>query len=124
MATFLVDFMDVPTDRDSYAVVDFQTEEGEPYVTTGWSMETRIGTTRGDGDATATLTSSSGDISWATVTNAEDGLDYTRITWRFRPEIMGELASGRFVHDTVYIYGGRDIDFAGGILTTELGVIA
>ena len=118
MSLFVLNFAGIPDYADQSVWVEFTDPDDQPYDWTGSSFEMRIGTTRGDGAPSVTLTQADGDV----VPSIVDGK--SRITWRFRPEKIGPLGHGNFVHDVVRIMDGRPIAFAEGVIAINQGVKA
>lgn len=115
MSEFGIDFKGAPVHAVQYCYIELVDATGAPYDWTGSAFETRIAKSRG-APALVTLRQADGDV----VPSIVGGR--SRITWRFRPAVMGGLQPGNYVHSTIRTLSGEPLDFGSGTVVVTDGV--
>lgn len=118
MSLFVIDFTGVLSTADDTVYIEVADENGAAYDWTGSTFEMRIGSTRGTGSPAVTLTQADGDVVPSIVAGK------SRLTFRFRPEKLGDLAAGTHQHDLIRTLAGRPTSFGIGMIALRKGVVA
>jgi len=113
VSRFVFDFTGVPDYADDTCFVELTDENGAAYDWAGSTFSMVIGRTRGDGAPLVTLTQADGDIVPSVVSGK------SRLTFRFRPEKMGDLAAGKYPHSVLRELAGRPTLFGTGHIGLE-----